>query len=162
MTRRRPTILAASVVTAAMVALVTGCGVFSEQTTQLDYAPSDGAQGDVGGIGIRNMMFVAEDEQSPGSLVAVFVNSGDEDVSVTLTAENGVDASFDVPAGGSISVGPDGDETVEADPVGIVPGRTLPVTVTGAEESLEIVTPVLDGSLAEYEELLPTGSQDAA
>jgi len=146
------------VVTAVSVALMTGCGVFSEQTTQLDYTPSDGAQGDVGGIGVRNMMFVAEDEQSPGSLVAVFVNSSSEVVQVSLSAQNGVEASFDVPANGSVSVGPDGDETVEADPVGIVPGRTLPVTVTGADETLEIVTPVLDGTLTEYEDLVPTAS----
>jgi hypothetical protein len=40
--------------------------------------------------------------------------------------------------------------------MGVVPGRTVPVTVTGAEETLEIDTPVLDGSLAEYADLVPT------
>ena len=163
MTRRRPTAtLAASVVTAATVALATGCGVFSEQTTQLQYTPSDGAQADVGGIAVRNIMFVAEDEQSPGSLVGVILNSGSEDVQVSLSSENGVQATFDVPAGESISLGPDGDETVVVDPVGVLPGRTVPLTVTGGDQTVEIVTPVLDGTLSEYAELVPTATAESA
>jgi len=148
----------ASALTALSLLLVTGCAAFSEQTTDLQYTPSDGAQGDVGALAVRNLFFVAADAEGAGSLVGVFLNAGDEDLDVTITSDNGVDAAFDVPAGSSISIGPDGDETVEVDPVDVVPGRTVPVTVNGGEASLELVTPVLDGSLPEYADLVPTAS----
>lgn len=160
MTRsRRPAVLAATVLS---VCLVSGCSSFSEQTTELQYAPSDGAQGDAGDLAVRNLLFVAEDAESPGALLGVILNSGSEDIDVTLGSENGVEESFRVPAGSSVSLGPDGDEQVEVDPVAVVPGRTVPVTVTGGADSIVLSTPVLDGSLSDYADLVPTAGSGSS
>ena len=173
MTRsRRSATVAASVLT---VWLASGCAVFSNQTTGIEYTPSDGAQADVGQLAVRNLLFVAEDAESAGNLVGAFLNNGSEDMQVTLSSENGVQESFEVPAGGRVSVGPqDAEEgeqpsndvteervAIQVDPVDVVPGRTIAVTVDNGDESLDVVTPVVDTALSEYADLAPTTAGDS-
>ena len=173
MTRtRRSATAVASVLT---VLLASGCAVFSNQTTGIEYTPSDGAQADVGQLAVRNLLFVAEDAESAGNLVGVFLNNSSEDMQVTLSSENGVQESFEVPAEGRVSVGPEGDQEgepasndveeerveIQVDPVDVVPGRTIAVTVDNGEQSLDVVTPVLDTALSDYADLAPTTAGDS-
>ncbi len=139
----------------AALVLVAGCSNFSEQTTQLDYAPSDGVQGEFGSVAVRNVLVIAEAEDAPGTLLGALVNSGSEDVRVTIGGDT-LSADVQVPAGEAVTFGPDGDETVRTDQVGVVPGRQVRVLFSGDGGSLQLDVPVLDGSLPEYEGLVPT------
>ncbi len=153
--------LAGAFATVAAVALIAGCSTFSAQTTTLEYAPSDGVQGTLGDIDIRNVFVVAEAEDSPGTMIGSLVNRGSEDVTVTIVGDP-LSKDVDVPAGEVVTLGPDGDETILATEVGVVPGRHLRVLFTGGgAEPLNLNVPVLDGSLPEYEDLVPTGGPQA-
>lgn len=155
---RRPNRRAGAVGTALAAVLLSGCSAFSEQTTGLDYAPSDGVQGELDQVGVRNAFVVASGAGSPGTLVGSLVNNGDEDVTVTLTSEvPGLSGDIEVPAGQVVMLGPDGDETVETPQVGTVPGRHLLLAFsTDGGTALELDVPVLDGTLPEYADLVPT------
>lgn len=131
--------------------------MFSEQTTTLQYTPSDGVQGTVGDVDVRNVFVVAADEDSPGTMVGSLVNNGSDDVTVTIVGES-LSKDVDVPAGAVVTLGPDGDESIEADEVGVVPGRHMRVQFSGGDDAVELAVPVLDGSLPEYADLVPTGS----
>ncbi len=110
--------------------LVAGCSTFSEQTTTLDYAPSDGVQGEFGSVDVRNVLVVAEGEGAPGTLVGAIVNNGPEDVTVTVAGES-LNANVEVPAGEAVTLGPDGDERVDTDEIEVVPGRQVRVLFSG-------------------------------
>ena len=153
--------LAGAFATLASVALIAGCSWFSAQTTELQYTPSDGVQGTLGDVDVRNVFMVAQDQDSPGTMVGSLVNNGSEDVTVTISGES-LSQDVDVPAGEVVTLGPDGDESVEVERVGVVPGRLLPVTVSGGGEELDLAVPVLDGSLPEYAELVPTAGPESA
>jgi hypothetical protein len=149
--------LAGAFATVAAVALISGCSMFSEQTTTLQYTPSDGVQGTIGDVDVRNVFVVAESEDSPGTMLGSFVNNGSDDVTVTVVSDS-LSQDVDVPAGEVVMLGPDGDQTIEADRVGVVPGRHLRVSFSDGGASEELDVPVLDGSLPEYADLVPTES----
>ncbi len=150
----RPARLAAL---AAVVGLALGgCSAFSPQTTSnVTYAPSDGVQGEVGGIAVRNLFVLTAEQGAEAELVGALVNSSGEDVSLVVDVEDGAaSATVEVPAGRSVSLGPQADEEVAMASLDIVPGRTAEVTFTGGGGELELSAPVLDGTLPEYAELL--------
>ena len=167
----RPSARSMAVAAVASVALLlSGCSEFSPQTTQLQYVPSDGAQGDLGDVGIRNALLITDtldrdasaDPNAAAAFVGTLTNTGDADATVQLRTADGAETSVPVPADGSVQISPSADQQWQVDQVGAVPGQTVTVTVTVAGEQLELEVPVLDGTLPEYKTLAPTGaaSQD--
>lgn len=159
MTRsHRPRALVALALAAASV--TAGCSVTNPQTTQLQYAPGDGVEARLGqDVTVASVLFVAAGEDSPGTLIARVVNDGTEPVTVQITGDD-VDVSVDVAPGETYEIGPEGDEEVVVDPIGAVPGTTIPLTVAleGTDASEQIRPTVLDGTLEEYADLVPTSS----
>ena len=175
----------AVVVAAAAASASAGCAVspvVNQYSTELQYAPSDGAQGyfplsetDADGPGtslmIRNALLIGPEADGPAQLYGVLVNDDPEEVTVTISGPGDLRAEVVVPGRSSVPLGeqqteqlgsqslPAGAEvtgTLLADPVDAVPGELVPVTMALGDQVLEIQTPLLNGSLPEYQTLVPT------
>lgn len=161
--------VAASVaVTVLLSVALTGCQFLTPQQTTASYTPSDGVNGDVGPIQIRNVLVLAGEDDT-ASMIGVLANSGDTAQSVELqwTAASGTATErVAVPAGGLVSLStapstidasvPGESSAVLLDGVDATPGGLFNVTfsTTDAQQSLQL--PVLTGSFSEYATLVPT------
>ena len=150
-----------SVVVAAGILLGTsGCNLLAPQSTTAKYDASDGVSGNVGDLAIRNAMLLSEDGDV-ANLVVTVVNTGDSAHSLTVQYDGGtekVNQDVTVDANSSVTLGtPDSPSvTVTAD---VTPGSLFPVFFQyGNETGVEVLVPVLDGTLEEYSTLLPTAA----
>jgi hypothetical protein len=132
----------------------TGCGAINEQATTKAYSASDGIVANVGPIGLRNVMVVAESEDSAGRLLGTVVNTSDSPVQLSLTG-SGSTATVTVPADGQIRFEDEANKTT-VDRPGAAPGALANVTVRVNNESADVRVPVLDGTLPEYSSYVPT------
>ena len=150
----RPVRLAAAAAIAGLA--LGGCSMFSPQTTtNVTYAPSDGVQGEVGPVAVRNLMVLTAEQGAEAELVGALFNSSQDDVSVVIDVESGAASqTIDLEPGESLSIGPEADEQVTIETLDVVPGRTVEVTMIGGESNLNLQAPVLDGSLPEYASLI--------
>ena len=159
---RRPRPLVALALAASAVAATAGCSVTNAQSTSMYYVAGDGAEARLSStVTVSGVMFLAEDADSPGTLIARVVNSGTDTATVQFQGQD-VNLSVDVDPGRTVAVGPDGDEELLLDRMGYVPGSQVPMLVglpDGSGQD-ELRVPVLDGGLAEYADLVPTA--DAA
>ena len=70
----RPVRLAAAAAIAGLA--LGGCSMFSPQTTtNVTYAPSDGVQGEVGPVAVRNLMVLTAEQGAEAELVGALFNS---------------------------------------------------------------------------------------
>ena len=139
---------------AAFALTMSGCAFASPVSTQLDYAPSDGARVVLsqGGAQVRveNMMILTAGEGEAAQVFGMLANDSGEDATVAVQIGEEMD-EIEVPAGGTA------DLAAEIDPyegLDLVPGATVEV----AFDYEGVVThsiPVLDGTLAPYDEYLP-------
>jgi hypothetical protein len=132
----------------------TGCGAINEQATTKSYSASDGIVANVGPIGLRNLLVVAENAESTGRLLGTVVNTSDSPVQLSLTG-SGSTATVTVPADGQIRFEDEANETT-VDRPGAAPGALANVTVRVNNESADVRVPVLDGTLPEYSSYVPT------
>lgn len=150
--------LIATVALGAAVALgTTGCTFITHQATTNEYSPSDGVNIDEtgGDIVVRNAMIIATDDGSSGNLVAAFVNQGDKSGRVDISVEGDV-LTVRVPAGELVSLGADEDPLLIED-LNVAPGADVEVLfVSGDGDAVPAAVPVLDGSLPEYADLVPS------
>ena len=144
--------LAAAVVLAA--AALGGCSAVGTVQTKVVYAASDGARVTLGSTveGI-NLLVLTSGEGQPGALVGAVANRDEQDAVVTIQVEGAAPAEVAVPAKGTVHL--TGEQLVRLDSVPARPGATVPVTIsTGAEGSVSLAVPVLDGTLPEYAEVI--------
>lgn len=135
-------------------AALAGCSQMSPQTTQLQYAASDGVVQDAGALGVRNLLLVTDDGGGEtANVVGTFVNSGETPFTLTVATENGQTEPIQVPAGGTTPVGVAQKLQV---PIDAQPGLLVPVTVSGSGQELTASVPLLDGTLPEYATLTPS------
>ncbi|HXF01747.1 MAG TPA: hypothetical protein VN601_02060 [Arthrobacter sp.] len=132
----------------------TGCGAINEQATTKSYSASDGIVANVGPIGLRNVMVVAESADSTGRLLGTVVNSSNSPVQLSLTG-SGSTATVTVPADGQIRFEDEANKTT-VDRPGAAPGALANVTVRVNNESADVRVPVLDGTLPEYSSYVPS------
>ncbi|MFC8599475.1 MULTISPECIES: hypothetical protein [unclassified Isoptericola] len=152
------TVAAASVMAGAL--LLAAC---SPTITTKPYAPSDGVRvnltDQVRGI---NLMVVSEGEGEPGNLLGAVANDSAEDVDVVLTAEGADPLSVTVPAGGTIYLNADQEGAQVEDPqiaaVAAQPGGDLDATLSGAGVDQDFFLPVMDGTLPEYKDYVPSAT----
>lgn len=153
---------AALLVTAAMsFAAVSGCSYYNEPETQVAYAASDGVNERIGEIELLNWFVVTSAEGAPGNLGGAVNNEGGEDVTLTITTPpgeqgDGLTATVEVPAGALVQFGGD-DELVLLPSVDARPGSLLTMEVSsGAFGGVQLRVPVLDDTLEQYADLIPT------
>ncbi|TFD76937.1 hypothetical protein [Cryobacterium fucosi] len=154
-----------SVVLAAGVLLGTsGCNLLAPQSTTKNYDAGDGVSGNVGDLAIRNAIVLSEDG-STGSLLVTVVNSGDSahSLNVQFTGDAGkVTQKVTVKADSTTSFGTEDSPVVAMDAITAPPGSLFPVFFQyGNETGVELLVPVLDGSLGPYSTLVPTATATA-
>ena len=152
--------IALAAASAAGTLLLAGC---SPSTTTLDYDPSDGVGvtiQSVDGDELRgiNLMVVATAEGEPGNLLGALTNETQDDATFTLEHPDGSPVSLEVPAGGTVYLGTPTGETVQFDTVSAAPGSYVDATLSAAGAAEEFKLPILDGTLPEYADHLPSAA----
>lgn len=152
--------VAASIALAAALMLgATGCTFSAEIATEKEYDPSDGVGAEVGELAIRNALLIG-DTSDTLNLVMTIASSADVDRRLTVQWQSEgerVSEAFVVRAGERTRVGgPDDEIQILLSSTGATIGGLLPVffAYNGAE-GVEVLVPVLDGSLPEYELYIP-------
>ncbi len=144
---------------AGMIALaalaVTGC---SPITTAKPYAPSDGIRVEIGSsFSAANLLVITAAKGEPGVLVGGLTNRSEGPISVTLSPEGVADTTVRIPAKSTVLLGGDNDDPIALDAVAVAPGSVLPLTISTRDGGSEDVSiPVLDGTLPEYADLVPS------
>jgi hypothetical protein len=148
---------------ALSLATLTGCGYINSQQTSEQYAASDGVHADLGPLQLRNMLIVAGSEDGPGRLIGAVYNSSSQDVTLTVDGAEGSRTEVPVKANSSTLLNESSDEAILSTAGGI-PGSLVDVEVSedGTNVEQTVRMPVLDGTLEEYKEYLPAGSEPTA
>lgn len=155
--RRR--VLAPLAVSIVALTGLSSCTLGAEIATMKQYDPSDGVGADVGDLALRNILLIANDE-GEGNLVMTVVNNSGEDITLNVQyddAGNRTTSSLEIPAfpqrtriGGNPA---DGVIVAAADKV---TGGLFPIYFEyGTAPGELVLVPVLDGTLPEYELLVP-------
>jgi hypothetical protein len=140
----------------AATALLAGCSATNPITTSFDYDPSDGVGERLGDVRVGNILVLTSEEGAAGTVIGFVANSGRTDASVALAVGGEQSVEIDVPAGQTVRLGPEGDETVELAAVPGAPGSKVEVTVTSdVSGAATFQVPVLDGTFPEYADLVP-------
>ncbi len=151
--------VAASIALAAALMLgATGCTFSANIATEKPYDPSDGVGAEVGELSIRNALLIGDDPEEL-NLVMTVVSAADTDRRVTVQWEadgERVTEEIFVSANGRTAFGGPEQDQLLITGSGATIGGLVPVffAYPGAE-GVEVLIPVLDGSLPEYELYIP-------
>jgi hypothetical protein len=150
--------MAAAALSVGLLAL-TGCGYINAQQTSEQYAASDGTRSDVGPLELRNMLIVASGENQPGRLIGAVYNSSSKDVKLTLNGAEGSQTEVSVKKNSYTLLNNSADEAILST-AGAKPGALVDVKVTedGTNVNKTVKIPVVDGTLKEYAQYIPSGS----
>lgn len=132
--------------------LLSGCSL-SREIASLDmYAPSDGTMVDVETLKARNVMFI-KGSGNKVMLIGSFVNSGMEPVMASIQTKDAsgedIRVAFEVKPNGKFDLGYNGTEGVVMT-LDEKPGSLHSIYVSNGSDPVEMLVPVMDGSLAEY------------
>lgn len=141
--------------TAAALLSVTGCGYVTQQATTIEYAASDGVNGHVGPLDLRNMLVVAAAEDEPGRISGAVYNNSNEEVELTMSGPDGGEARLTVPANGEYFIDNDAEPEI-IEPAGAPPGALSQVTFETSGASQDLTLPVLDDTFPRYATMIPT------
>jgi len=149
---------AASVILAGALALgMSGCSFIATQATLIPYQPSDGIGAQVGDVKARNVLGLSADGTDV-AIVMTLVNSGERTiVNLQYTDADGEKQTEAIFANeGTTSIGNLEDDKLVLSNVDVTVGGRLAVYLqTGSAQGEGILVPVMDGTLPEYEPLLP-------
>lgn len=133
-------------------ALLSGCSLSREVTSLEMYAPSDGTMVDAESLKARNVMII-KGSGNKALLIGSFVNSGMEPVMASLQTTDStgeeIRVAFEVKPSGKFDLGYNGTEGVLLS-LDTKPGSLHTIYVSDGSDPIELVVPVMDGSLAEY------------
>ena len=157
--------IASSLALAAALALgATGCSLIAPQGTLEPYAPSDGVDVTIENIAVRNLLLIADESGENFNVVFTGVNNSADDAIVRITFVNGsneASADFNLAPGSTSFGNPDSDVAPQlASIAGLRAGATVEAffEVAGGGET-QYKVPVLDGTLAEYQQYVLSTSQ---
>ena len=152
--------IAASVVLAAGILLGTSaCNLLAPQATTARYDAGDGVSGDVGDVAIRNAILLSNDGSTANLLVTV-INQADSAHKLNVQYSTGgekVTQKVTISANSSVTIGTPDAPAVTLENIDTSPGALFPVFLQyGDETGVELLVPVLDGTLNEYSTLMPS------
>lgn len=157
--------IASSLALAAALALgATGCSLIAPQGTLEPYAPSDGVDVTIENIAVRNLLLIADESGENFNVVFTGVNNSADDAIVRITFVNGsneASADFNLAPGSTSFGNPDSDVAPQLVSIaGLKAGATVEAffEVAGGGET-QYKVPVLDGTLAEYQQYVLSTSQ---
>lgn len=142
--------------------LTAGCGYITPQQTSHQYSASDGIRADLGPLQLRNILIVSTGEDKPGRLIGAVYNSSSKDVKLTVNGAKGSQTEVPVKANSYTLLNEDSDEAILST-TGGKPGSLVDVKISenGTNVSNTVKVPVLDATLAEYKDYVPTPSPSA-
>ncbi|WP_159609127.1 DNA modification methylase [Glutamicibacter sp. JC586] len=149
--------IAASLAVAALAFGVTSCGAINEQATNTDYAASDGINVDVADAQVRNLMFVTNSDGSKARLIGSVVNDTDSALTLSVKAASASPVTISVPADKSVKLEDDANQKVIAN-LDIKAGEHAKTVFSANGDNVDFSVPVVDGTLAEYRDFVPGGS----
>ncbi len=152
---RHAVVTAASTCAVLATLALTGCSVTNPITTQDDYDASDGVGIALGDVRLVNVLVIGTDEGEAGVVVGSVTNDGD-DAEVTLEIDGTEAGSFRVDAGETVQLGGDEGEEVTVDSLPVPAGAFVDLTVTSTTGTITTGVPVLDGTLPEYADVVPS------
>lgn len=152
-------VMASIALAAALMLGATGCTFSAEIATQKDYDPSDGVGAEVGELAIRNALLIGETDETL-NLVMTVASSADVDRRLTVQWQTGgerVSETLIVTAGDRTRIGGPDDENqiLIADSDAMIGGLFPVFFAYNGAEGVEVMVPVLDGTLPEYELYIP-------
>ena len=129
----------------AVAGVTAGCQVNNPLTTELQYAPADGVQADIGNLAIRDLVLVG-DGSGPLVVSGNATNRGAEAMTVQMAAQPSATAEPTTPQGGSeLQLGP--REQVDLATKGLQltgvtskAGTVVPVSLTSSTGGTTILT----------------------
>ena len=149
----------ATVAVAASLLLGTaGCTFMNPIASRIEYAPSDGTQASLTNVDARNFL-VLSDDKGNAALFGSLVNRGLDSTSVKLqytdaTSKETKQAFYTLLPAQKLDFGYNGTSPLNFN-LGGKPGEVVSVWVSaGTENGKEMNVPVLDGTLAEYSDLV--------
>ena len=149
---------AAAGVIALAVLGVSSCSAVNEQATVREYSPSDGIVENVGEVELRNLLVVSNGDGEAGRVLGTVVNASPDNVDFSL-AMGGTTLTWNIESGDKVIFE---DITTEAEVtvpnVDVLPGTGLRADASNGAETVELKVPVVDGTLEDYREYLPTPS----
>lgn len=154
--------LASLVVGSLIILTASGCAAITPQATTIQYSASDGVNvPDVEGapLQVRNALVVTDDGER-GNLVAAVVNDTGSGETLTLEWAEDNQETLRVPAGTTMSLGSDNDETAEEplllEGIDAAAGDTMPIFFqSGDAQGVVVEVPVFDGEVSYLSELVP-------
>lgn len=148
---------AAAGVIALAVLGVSSCSAVNEQATVREYSPSDGIVENVGEVELRNLLVVSNGDGEAGRLLGTVVNASPDNVDFSL-AMGGTTLSWSIESGDKIIFEDATASDVTVPNVDTLPGTGLRADASNGTETVELNVPVVDGTLVDYREYLPTPS----
>jgi len=157
-------VLTAALIASTAVIGTSACSMLSHKDSLREYAPSDGAQGNLGSVKARNLMILTS-SKTPNSygLIGSFVNSTSKTQTFVVSYDNQPARQFAVKAYSVLKLGYSGNSMMTVN----LPTRKLTkswagsmVTFTLASASepdvlpIDINIPVYDESLPGYQDLI--------
>ncbi|WP_308932059.1 hypothetical protein [Arthrobacter sp. SLBN-112] len=142
--------------------LTAGCGYITPQQTSHQYSASDGIRADLGPLQLRNMLIVSSGEDEPGRLIGAVYNSSSKDVKLTVNGAKGSQTEVPVKANSYTLLNENTDQAILST-TGGKPGSMvdLKITENGTNVSNTVKVPVLDATLKEYKDYVPSASPSA-
>lgn len=142
--------------------LTAGCGYITPQQTSHQYSASDGIRADLGPLQLRNILIVSTGENEPGRLIGAVYNSSSKDVKLTVNGAKGSQTEVSVKANSSTMLTEKTDAAILST-TGGKPGSLVDVKISenGTNVSSTVKVPVLDATLQEYKDYVPTPSPSA-
>jgi hypothetical protein len=147
-THPRGRLLRPGMLVLAGAVMVTGCATGGEDNWNSTAVGDDKS---VGSTDLRSVLLVATDEGEPARLLGTFENDGDQPVNVTIS-DTDEETTLTLPAQGSLSL-----DTVDTrlGTAGDAPGARTTLTATTDLGEVELLVPVVDGTLDPYKPYLP-------
>jgi hypothetical protein len=146
-------------ISSLLIALISGCTFTAEIANLEPYDPSDGVGATLEDVAVRNAMLITSDG-GEANLVMTVVNSSGEDTELVIQFGEGdarKTATLVLPAQPELTqVGTSLDNQLVVEDDNIIAGALFPVYFQhGDVQGEKLNVPVLDGTLAEYELLVP-------
>ena len=142
-----------------VAALLSGCTFTAEIANLEPYDPSDGVGATLDDVAVRNVLLITSDG-GEANLVMTVVNSSGEDTELAIQFGEGDSrqtATLLLPAQPELTqVGTSLDNQLVVEDDNLVAGALFPVYFQhGGAQGEQLNVPVLDGTLPEYELLVP-------
>ena len=148
---------AAAGVIALAVLGVSSCSAVNEQATVREYSPSDGIVENVGEVELRNLLVVSNGDGEAGRVLGTVVNASPDDVEFSL-AMGGTTLEWTIESGDKVIFEDAPADQTTVPNVDVLPGTGLRADASDGAETVELNVPVVDGTLEDYREYLPTPS----